>query len=121
MSTTYAETVSGPLPQEDCQRIVDDILDSLGDPNSQNFNPALAAEVQVWNELKTRASNPTANAIIDMVRAGEKPLHRFFPLNVVSYISTMELQRRRQNGGDGHRSTTSQTGMSPSYSRHGSG
>lgn len=97
----YAETLSGPLANEDCKNIVDDILASLDNPNSQHFNPTLAAEVQIWNELKTRESNATANAIIDMVRAGEKPLHRFFPPTVVSFVSTLESQRRRPPGDGG--------------------
>lgn len=92
----------GPLSPIECQQLVDDILESLKSPNSPTFNPSLSAELQIWTELKNRVADPIANAIVDMVRAGEKPLHRFFPLNVQTFVSKVELQNRQQlQGRDG--------------------
>lgn len=93
----------GPLSPIECQQLVDDILESLKSPSSPTFNPSLSAELQIWAALKNRVADPIANAIVDMVRAGEKPLHRFFPLNVQTFVSKVELQNRQQQqqGRDG--------------------
>lgn len=93
--------LTGPLSPIECQQIVDDILESLKSPASASFNPSLSAELQIWTELKNREADPTANAIVDMVRAGEKPLHRFFPANVQAFVAKVDLQTRQQQGRDG--------------------
>lgn len=93
--------LTGPLSPIECQQVVDDILESLKSPSSPSFNPSLSAELQIWTELKNREADPTANAIVDMVRAGEKPLHRFFPPTVQTFVSRVDLVSRQQQGRDG--------------------
>lgn len=97
--------LAAPLSPVECQQIVDDILDSLKNPNSPAFNPSLSAELQIWTELKNREADVTANAILDMVRAGEKPLHRFFPPTVQMFVSRLDVisrQQQRHDGGGGY-------------------
>lgn len=93
--------MTGPLSPIECQQIVDDILESLKSPTAPTFNPSLSAELQIWTELKNRVADPIANAIVDMVRAGKKPLHRFFPANVQTFVSKVDLTARQQQGRDG--------------------
>jgi hypothetical protein len=101
-SIDQTQPSSGPLSPVECQQIVDDILDSLKNADSQYFNPSLSAELQIWTELKNREADPTANAIVDMVRAGEKPLHRFFPPSVQTFVGKVDLvSRQQQTRGDG--------------------
>lgn len=92
---------TGPLSPIECQQVVDDILESLKSPSSPSFNPSLSAELQIWTELKNREADPTANAIVDMVRAGEKPLHRFFPPTVQTFVGRVDLVSRQQQVRDG--------------------
>lgn len=91
------ETQYTALSPVECQQIVDDILDTVKNPNSPGFNPALAAELQIWVELKNRQSDATANAIVDMVRAGDKPLHRFFPPGVQVFLGKLDMVGRQQH------------------------
>lgn len=99
--TIEQSQLTGPLSPVECQQVVDDILESLKSPNAPTFNPSLSAELQIWTELKNRVADPIANAIVDMVRAGEKPLHRFFPANVQTFISKVDFTTRQQQGRDG--------------------
>ena len=122
----------GALSPTECQQIVDDILDSLTNVRSPGYNPALAAEIQIWTELKNRQSDATANAVVDMVRAGDKPLHRFFPPSVQAFIGRVDILNRQQlhdgggggmvmgrgSGGYGQGSTQGQTGQSQGTSRY---
>lgn len=88
---------NGPLSSLERQQIVDDILDSVKNPNSQQYNPALATELQLWTELKSRSeSDPVANAIVEMVRAGDKQLQHFFPPGVQAFIGKLVWTAREQ-------------------------
>lgn len=89
-------TSTGPLIDEEVTRIVDDILASVKDPNRRDFNPELAAQIQIWNELKHRHDDPHANALVDLVRAGH-PLHRVYPNKVTNFMSQYGLVQRQQN------------------------
>jgi hypothetical protein len=93
--------LTGPLSPIECQQVVDDILESLKSPNSPSFNPSLSAELQIWTELKKREADPIANAIVDMVRAGQIPLHRFFPATVQTFVSRVDMMSRQQQVRDG--------------------
>lgn len=91
----------GPLSQTESEQIVDEILDSLKNPGFDHFNPALSAELQIWIEMKNRQTDPVANAIVDMVRAGNKPLHRFYTPTVQSFLSKVESTSRGYHDGGG--------------------
>lgn len=90
---------TGPLSLLERQQIVDDILDSVKNPNSPHYNPALATELQLWIELKNRRhADPAANAIVEIVRSGDKQLHHFFPVSVQSFIGKLNFDRPPSSG-----------------------
>lgn len=92
--TSIGSGTVGPLSSTEQEQILDDILDSLKNPESDHFNASLSAEIQIWNEMKNRQTDPVANAIVDMVRAGNKPLHRFYTPAVTSFLSKLEATVR---------------------------
>jgi hypothetical protein len=111
-------TVLSPL---ECQQIVDDIVESVKNPNSPGFNPSLAAELQIWTELKNRQSDAHANAIVDMVRAGDKPLHRFFPASVQIFLGKLDMLTRQRHDGGGQRGQYGQLGQTGQVGQTGQG
>ena len=92
---------SGPLSALERQQIVDDILDSVKNPASQQYNAVLATEIQLWSELKSRSlSDAAAKAIVEMVRAGDKQLHEFFPPSAQAFIG--KIAGFERHSGNGH-------------------
>lgn len=97
-------TTTGPLSDEDCKVLVDDIFNALQNPNEPSHSPNMAAQIQIWAEIKSRAeSDKFADAYVDLVKAGHIKLHHTFPQKVNAYLHELDTtaRQRRLGGGDG--------------------